>query len=201
MRDVNILLDILPASLVVEDTEYEIDTNFRTGICFEQLLTAPDINSDMKLATALVMYYGKTIPPNRAEAIKAIIRFYRCGLEPKIQKSTTAKSAIGRRRMDKIYDFDADAAYFYAAFLAQYQIDLNDIDYLHWWKFMALFEGLKRDNELLRIMEIRATDATAIENPKEKNRILRLQEHYRIDAGLTAEDKADIAGAIFGGAQ
>lgn len=199
MREVNILLDILPDTVEVEGVEYEIDTNFRAGICFEQLFTAPDIENDMKLATALVLFYGQTIPPNKAEALRAVIKFYRCGAEPTKPKATTAKSAIGKRRMDKIYDFDADAAYFYAAFLAQYGIDLNDVDYLHWWKFMALFEGLKRDNELQRIMEIRATDPAAIENPKEKQRILRLQEHYRIDAGLTAEDKADIAGAIFGG--
>ena len=101
--------------------------------------------------------------------------------------------------MDRIYDFDADAAYFYSAFLTQYGIDLNDIDYLHWWKFMAMFEGLRRDNEIHRIMEIRATDVASIENPKEKQRIMRLQEHYRIDAGLSVEDKAEIAGAVFGG--
>lgn len=200
MREVNLLLDVLPTALEVDGVEYNIDTNFRTGICFEQLITAPDIESDMKLATALVLFYGKTIPPNRAEALNAVIKFYRCGAELKKQKAATATSAIGKRRLDKIYDFDVDAAYFYAAFLTQYNIDLNDVDYLHWWKFMALFEGLKRDNELQRIMEIRATDAAKIENPKEKSRILRLQEHYRIDAGLSAEDKADIAGAIFGGA-
>lgn len=199
MKDVNILLDILPSTVIVEEIEYEIDTNFRTGICFEQLFSASNIDNDKKLATAMVLYYGRNIPPNKAEAMMAIVKFYLCGSEPKKPKKTKAKSAVGKRRMDKIYDFDVDSGYFYAAFLAQYNIDLNDIDYLHWWKFMALFEGLKRDNELQRIMEIRATDVTKIDNPKEKERILRLQEHYRIDAGLTVEDKAEIAGAIFGG--
>ena len=48
-------------------------------------------------------------------------------------------------------------------------------------------------------MEIRQTDVGSIENPREKQRILRLQERYHIDAGLSAEDKVEIAGSVFSG--
>ena len=30
----------------------------------------------------------------------------------------------------------------YAAFLQQYNIDLIDVEELHWWKFLALLKGL-----------------------------------------------------------
>ena len=100
--------------------------------------------------------------------------------------------------MDKIYDFDVDSALFYAAFLTQYRIDLNEIDYLHWWKFMAMFEGLSREHEIERIMQIRNTDIASIENLKERQRMMRLQERYRIDAGLTVEEKVAFAGSVFG---
>ena len=62
----------------------------------------------------------------------------------------------------------------------EYRIDLNDVAHLHWWKFMAMFEGLSRDHEIQRIMQIRGTDLASIENQKERQRIAKLQDRYRI---------------------
>lgn len=42
-------------------------------------------------------------------------------------------------------DYELDADYIYAAFMSRYGIDLCDIDYLHWHKFLALFKGLKNE--------------------------------------------------------
>ncbi len=199
MRECNILLDELPTSVEVDKVEYEIDTNFRAGILYELIMTDRTLSPEKKLATILIMYYGDNIPPDKRKAIDAVCEFYRCGIAPKQEmRETTARGAARKKRMDRIYDFDADAPLFYAAFLEQYGIDLNDIDYLHWWKFMAMFEGLNRDLEIMKVMEIRATDTSAISNPKEQQRIIKLQNHYRIDAELTTEDKAEIAGAVFG---
>ena len=63
---------------------------------------------------------------------------------------------------------------------------------------MAMCEGLRRDHEIQRIMQIRGTDLASIENQKERQRIMRLQEIYRLDAGLTTEEKTAIAGSVFG---
>lgn len=196
MRKYNILLDALPTTVEVDGTEYSIETDFRIGIQFEMLLGDRSIKQEDKVLIALRMYYGKEIPRNIRGAVDAIVDFYRCGVEPD-ERKTAAKSAIGKRRMDKIYDFDADAALFYAAFLDQYRIDLNEAE-IHWWKFMAMFEGLRRDHEIQRIMQIRGTDLASIENQKERQRIMRLQDRYRLDAGLTADEKTAIAGSVFG---
>lgn len=196
MREHNILLDALPSSVTIDGEEYPIETDFRTGIQFEMLLGDRSVEPEDKVVITLKMYYGDRIPRNLRAAVDAVVDFYRCGVKPDERK--TKSTAIGKRRMDKIYDFDADAALFYAAFLDQYRIDLNDIDYLHWWKFMAMFEGLRRDHEIQRIMQIRGTDLASIENQKERQRIMRLQDRYRLDAGLTAEEKTAIAGSVFG---
>lgn len=198
MREANILLDALPTKVTVSGEEYPIDTNFRTGIQFEMLMGDRTLGKKEKALIALRLYYGNNIPRDIDGAALAMVRFYRCGADPDERSETTARSAVGRRRMDKIYDFDVDAALFYAAFLTQYGIDLNEIDYLHWWKFMAMFEGLSRDHEIQRIMQIRGTDLASIENQKERQRIMKLQDRYRIEAGLTAEEKANIAGSVFG---
>lgn len=194
-----ILLDELPLTVEVEGGEYEIDTDFRAGILFEQLMRDRTVDKPFQMAATLQLYYGDDIPPNKSEAYKAVVEFYLCGRQLSEKKDSNARGAIGKRRMNRIYDFEVDAALFFAAFLAQYRIDLNEIEYLHWWKFMALFEGIDRSSELHRVMEIRQTDVGSIENPREKQRILRLQERYRIDAGLSAEDKVEIAGSVFSG--
>lgn len=196
MREHNILLDALPSTVTIDGEEYPIETDFRIGIQFEMLLGDRSIQPEDKIIIALKLYYGDRIPKDIRAAVDAAVDFYRCGVKPDERKAKG--SAIGKRRMDKIYDFDADAALFYAAFLDQYGIDLNDVDHLHWWKFMAMFEGLRRDHEIQRIMQIRGTDLASIENPKERQRIMRLQDRYRLDAGLTTEEKSAIAGSVFG---
>lgn len=192
MERVNLLLDGVPETVEVSGRPYPIETDFRVGILFEKLITDRALDDRSKVATALVLYFGADVPQDKPAALDAVLWFYRRGKEKK--KSTET----GQKRLDRIYDFEADASYFYAAFLSQYGVDLCETR-LHWWKFLAMFEGLRRDCELCRIMEIRAANPAEIKNPKEKRRILLLQEHYRIDAGLSAEEKAEVAGAVFGG--
>lgn len=58
----------------------------------------------------------------------------------------------GRSKVQQIYNYEYDSGYIYAAFLYQYGFDLQDIEYLHWWKFRAMLEALKEDNEIVKIM-------------------------------------------------
>ena len=39
-------------------------------------------------------------------------------------------------------DYEIDSDLIYAAFKQQYNIDLIDVEELHWWKFLALLKGL-----------------------------------------------------------
>ena len=53
-----------------------------------------------------------------------------------------------------VLDYEIDSDYIYAAFMSRYGIDLCDIEYLHWHKFLALFKGLK-DEKICDIMQYR----------------------------------------------
>lgn len=130
------------------------------------------------------------------EVINSIIDFYRCG-----KQETRKQKAVRRtvKNKKKVYDFECDDAYVYAAFVSAYNIDLNEIDYLHWWKFKALFNGLPSDCEFVKIMGYRATDTTAIKDNKERSRILKLQALYALPEHLTVEEKAARIGAVLGG--
>ena len=101
--------------------------------------------------------------------------------------------------MDRIYDFEHDDDYIYAAFMAQYHLDLQKVEYLHWWKFHALFRGLPSSAKIVEIMGYRGTDLGRIKSKSEQERIARMKEIYALPQELSFEDKVAMAGMAFGG--
>jgi len=194
----NILIDELPQSIVIDDEEYIISTNFRTFILFELLLKDKDLSDKEKLWEILELVFLEEKPSDISEEIfKAIADFYKCG---KNTFEASKKQNKPKQTQKRVYDFEWDDSYIYSAFLATYRIDLNEIEYLHWWKFKALFDGLPSDCELVKIMGYRAADISSIKDKNERARIQRLQTLYALPDNLTVEEKAAKFGAIFGGA-
>lgn len=101
--------------------------------------------------------------------------FYKCGNELANSKKVTK----GNKR--QIYNYEFDAEYIYSAFMQQYRIDLQEIKYLHWWKFKALFNGLSKETQFVQIMGYRSIDTKKIKDRKERKRYEELQKfmHYQ----------------------
>lgn len=193
----NILIDELPQTVTIDNKEFPISTNFRTFILFEMLLSDNSLSDRRKMEEMINLFFVEETPERITEdVINSIIDFYRCG-----KQETRKQKAVRRtvKNKKKVYDFECDDAYIYAAFVSAYNIDLNEIDYLHWWKFKALFNGLPSDCEFVKIMGYRATDTTAIKDNKERSRILKLQALYALPEHLTVEEKAARIGAVLGG--
>ena len=83
----NVLMDDLPCTVIVADVEIPIDTDYRTGILFEQTLSDPAMPDNEKLNTVLKLYYGDAVFPllgdmdTVQEAMNGIMWFYRCGAD------------------------------------------------------------------------------------------------------------------------
>lgn len=194
----NILIDALPDTVMVDGGVYFINTDFRVGIEFEKTIFDNSIDIHSKVDMSLNLYFGSLSPDNKEAAINAILDFYRCGeaTKPAKKKKMNGNVPVESQR---IYDYDYDAAYIYAAFLTQYSIDLNVIDYMHWWKFHYLFKALEERNKIVEIMGYRSVDISNIKNKTERNRIEKLKALYAIPDSRTHEDKIATAGAAFGG--
>ena len=186
----NILVDKLP-------TDYEglkINTNFRSFILFELLMQDKEISQDDKVALALNLFYEET-PRDFKKAFEGIVWFYTRGKQIK-QKNDDEK--ISKKNKKKIYSYEHDAELIYTAFLDQYSIDLNEIDYLHWFKFKALFEGLRDDNKICKVMGYRALDLSKIKDKEEKKRYKKLQREWAVPDDRTDEEKErDFADAFW----
>ena len=193
----NILLDSLSETVEVDGREFFIDTDFRTCIIFEKILES-DIPNRQKVDEFVGLFFPSGRPDNINDAIDAILYLYRCGQPAKKQHEHRMNGNVELKpRM--IYSYEYDAPYIFGAFWSQYGIDLNEIEYLHWWKFQALFKSLEDHNKIVEIMGYRATDPSKIENKKERERIMRLKRIYALPQNLTFEDKVAMAGAAFGG--
>ncbi|MEG0133557.1 MAG: bacteriophage Gp15 family protein [Clostridium sp.] len=168
----NLLIDIAPRSVTIEGEDYEINSDFRTSILFELLMQDDELSDEDKIIQALELYYSVT-PNNINEAVEKMLWFYRCDKDIKESKGT-GKSAT------QIYSFECDDDYVYSAFLDQYGVDLQDIEYLHWWKFKAMYKALKEDNEIVKIMGYRAMDINKISDKEQKKFYKDMQKLYEI---------------------
>lgn len=151
-----------------------------------------------KVEEAVSLFFTDEVPTNLEEAIDAILYLYRCGEESKAAQKRKKNGNV-ELKPKMIYNYEYDAPYIFGAFMSQYHIDLNEIEYMHWWKFQALFRSLEDHNKIVEIMGYRAVDLGKIENKKERERIARMKSIYALPQSYTFEDKVAMAGAAFGG--
>lgn len=177
----NILIDALPCSVSVGGIDTPINSCFRIGVMFETAVYDKRLTEEQRALAALRLYY-KTPPSDPALALKQALWFYRCGEVEDERKAKYMQEHNIAPSKKRVYDFSQDAPLIYAAFFSQYRIDLQDLPSgaLHWWKFRAMFAGLKEDNEIVRIMGVRAADTSKIKDKTEAARIRRLQAAHKI---------------------
>ena len=183
----NILIDYLPTSFNVEGIEYEFNYDFRTSILFCLLMQDTELTEEQKILQGLQLYYP-VIPPNIEEAYKKILYFYSRGKEIEDNKKVKQGKRIFKRNNNRAYDFEIDADLIFSAFMTQYNINLNR-ENLHWWEFMSLFNSLKDDTEIVKIMNYRTIDVNTIEDKKERKMYKQLQDYYSLENTITTEEK------------
>lgn len=179
----NILVDLLPETVEIDGSKYTINTGFRIGILFEELMLDKTLSSEQKVYLAIKLYY-KEVPTNLEKAIEQIQWFYRCG------KDITVSTGTGKgNKEDRIYSFEYDDDYIYSAFLTQYGVDLQDIKHLHWWKFKAMFKSLNEDNRISKIMGYRAMKITNEMSDNEKKHYREMKKVYALPDLRTESEK------------
>lgn len=184
----NTLVDELPESVVISGYEYEVRTNFRIFILFELIWQDDALDTRSKVVKSLKLCYPE-IPGDIEKAVDALLWFYKCGKDDSPQK----KKMAARRGKSRVYSFEYDSDYIYAAFMTQYGIDLQDIEYLHWWKFRAMFNSLTNENEFVKIMEYRSIDIKE-DMPREQKAFYRKMQ--RIHALPVSKDEEEKQNAI-----
>lgn len=143
----------LPTEIIVNGVNYPIKTDFRYWVKFEQTINKYCETEDERLknlCSAICEVMQDDIPKDISETLNAILNFYSCTNDWKTVKKPKSYGNT------QTFDYEYDSAYIYAAFKEQYNIDLQDIEYLHWHKFKAMFKALKSDCKLIEIIGYRS---------------------------------------------
>lgn len=188
----NLLIDLLPEAVEVDGSIYAINTDFRIGIMFEQLMSDSSFTDLEKIKLALSLYYEK-IPDNLIEAIKKIQWFYSGGKEVALTedevnavKNTTETNV---NKEEQIFSYEHDDIYIYSAFLGQYGIDLQDVKQLHWWKFRALMSALNEDSLFSKIMGYRSIKIESDMSDSDKKFYKKMKKIYALPDMRSKEEK------------
>ena len=158
----DLLTEALPESVRIHGKEYPIQCDFRIGIKLDGILRS-ELEDQEKIKRMLVLYFKDNIPPDIPAAIDKIIWFYRCGeVLDNEDEEKKKRRYIRRRSKDPACVLTQDAPYVYAAFMDQYGIDLTSVTFMHWWKFMALFESLGDETKMSKIMYYRQASTSGM---------------------------------------
>lgn len=182
----NLLIDLAPKEIKINNKTYKINSDFRVCILFEMMLNDNEVPQDLIPLQALQLFYPVLPEPeDYIEAINKILWFYSGGKENKEVGNQSSKKS----NYEAIYDFDFDDEYIYSAFLSTYGIDLQDIKYLHWWKFKALFKGLPEETKIMQIIKYRSIDLSSIKDKDEKEFYKKMKKIYKLPTNKNEKDK------------
>lgn len=149
---------------------YEINTDFRLWLDFERDMA--NMQSGRDLIVMLEKYYACVPPVHPVQAVSILVRFYAPNTEGNRKEQ-------GAGIAPRAYDYEIDAPLIYAAFLAQYGIDLLTVS-MHWQAFLHLFHGLNEEHKITKMIQYRIMDTGQIENKEQRKFYQKMKRMYRL---------------------
>ena len=209
----------LPEKVEVGGKLIPIRTDFRVGIRFTLLLEDPALSSLERFGLMLRMYYpqvpreleegllrimwfyrcgcpaepdltsGEAEPRTRTSGEAEPRTRCGCEAEPDPEPGGAEKGRGSETGGRPLFSYEQDGGLIYAAFLEQYGLDLTEVRGLHWWKFRALFEGLRGDCFFRQVVSWRATPLSD-KMTKEERALLRSRKAlYRLPDRRSPEQR------------
>ena len=122
------------------------------------------------------------IPGDLQGAVEKANWFLNCG-------DVSRKASDGVR----LYSFEKDANFIFAAFRQTHGIDLQN-ENLHWWKFIALFMDLGQDTTFCQLTALRKRVKSGKATKEERQAARNMGDMFTIedDKNYTREEKAII---------
>jgi len=170
----NALINSFPTKVEVDGIEYELNTNFRN--CLDIILAFEDdeLTQNEKIEIMLsLLYKDKNIPSNVEKAIELAVKFLDCGEE------TNGKMQEGISQ--RAYSFEKDAKYIYSAIKQTHNVDLESVEYLHWWKFTYMFLDLDKECFFSQLVYLRQQKTKGKLTKEERQYYISIREIADLD--------------------
>lgn len=183
----NILHDALPCCVTVDGKNYPVKTSFGDWIRFFTLHEDNEITSEDKILRSMDLYTNDK-PRNLFAAYTALQRFAACDRMPRNDNRGTGASSA------PVFSYLYDSAYIFSDFLRYYNTDLRAVE-MHWYTFIALFDGLPQEAETKQRIAYRSLNPSEIKNKERKMQVIRIQNAIRIPHGNVSA--ADIGSMLW----
>lgn len=173
----NYLLEQMPQAVLIDGEAVPINTDFRLCLRIIQALEDERLMEHEKLTVLITLLYPDP-PKNTALAIEQGLKFLNLG-EP-VDGS--------KARQQIVYNLNKDSAYIYTAFKSTFNIDLNTVENLHYWKFRSLFADLGKDCFFNTLISLRSRQHSGKLTDSEKEfvrknpELISLSEHKHSSA-------------------
>jgi hypothetical protein len=160
---VNILTEYLPTKVEIDRVIYDINTDFRACLRVILAFEDPELTNGERQQIMLSNLFTKEQPTNLAGAVEEAIRFLNGGPNGQSEESEEKEDAL------RLYSFEKDSSFIFSAFTQTHGIDLQEIPYMHWWKFLALFMDLGQNTTFCQLVGLRKRVKTGKATKEEKD--------------------------------
>ena len=175
----NILCEQLPDTAEIDGVEYELNTDFR--ICLRIILACEDNElTNQEKITIMIRFLYKKLPSNLSEAARIGKLFLDCGDDKE-------KENIEEPR---VFSFEKDANYIYTAINQTHHIDLEQVGYMHWWKFVYMFRDINENTFFSKLVDLRSRKQRGKLTKEEKEACAKMHDIIDLPHVKTAEETA-----------
>ena len=172
----NFFYEAFPDSVHIRGEEVAIITDFREYIRLLDMLKCEELNAMQKIAL-LSQYFLDEIEIDK-EAISALTAFVVMDFDSDEDSEEDEPDQHGPSK--NLFSYEIDYPFILSGFLRDYGIDLETVEYLHWWKFRMLFDGLSEDTEIKQRIMYRGINLSDIKDKDEQKRISRIQKRIQL---------------------
>ena len=182
----NLFYEDYPESIMADGQEIRIRTDFREYIRLIDLLKTDKLRDYEKWQFIIQYFHGR--PDNMASALDGLVDFV--NLEQMREKISESDEDNQEETVDNrpLFSFQYDYPYILSGFLSSYGINLRTIEYMHWWEFRLLFDGLPEDTEIKKRIMYRSINPAEIKDNEERKRIIKIQNAIRLPEEVTMSD-------------
>ncbi|WP_318766583.1 Gp15 family bacteriophage protein [Lactiplantibacillus carotarum] len=182
--------------------DWSVDLSFDNVLRWYELLDDESLDDGEKVLRAFGMFIGTGSDVAIDQQVAAVSK-----ITDYIQQTVYGDSDDDEPATDlngdpvpeeRFFSYQQDADAIYSSFMADYHIDLIDVQgQLRWEKFKALLDGLSEKTQFKRIVAIRQRSTVGLEG-EELTSLIEAQDYYRLDGEDTQANLDAQMGQVFG---
>lgn len=187
------MIGLLPKSLVIDDVEYDIDSDYRTALLIMQMYNdraLSALNAQMTMLNILftTIPEGESepvtiIPENISEAIKQAMWFLNIG--------NNDDDNVDVKSTKRTIDYKQDEQMLFSAVNAVYTKDVRSEKYMHWWTFYGLCQAIDGESLISYIISIRNKLFNGKKLEKHENEFYKQNKNLIIIKGEDTKENID----------